>query len=228
MYLSKLLLNIRHSQVRKDIARGHEMHRTLLRAFPEVQSGTESARSHYGVLYWLDTSGERDVTLLAQSRLPPTWEQLPSGYLTRPAAVKNIAPLFDSIQQGQVFRFRLRANPTLKRGGTSKEERQSGEPKRNSKRIFLVGQEAQAEWLMRQGEKYGFQTLVDHTGAPSIRIGASQSLLLGKGGKGQVIHVDYYGLLQVTDDERFRTALIEGIGPAKSYGCGMMMLLERR
>lgn len=36
--------------------------------------------------------------------------------------------------------------------------------------------------------------------------------------------VDFQGILTVTDPERFRTALFGGIGKAKAFGCGLMLV----
>ena len=57
MYLSKLTLNPRHPQARLDAANCHELHRTLLSAFPaDVQkaSGGLEARSQFGLLYRIE------------------------------------------------------------------------------------------------------------------------------------------------------------------------------
>jgi CRISPR system Cascade subunit CasE len=40
----------------------------------------------------------------------------------------------------------------------------------------------------------------------------------------QISTLDFTGLLTVTDPERFTTALFNGIGPAKGFGCGLMMV----
>jgi CRISPR system Cascade subunit CasE len=36
--------------------------------------------------------------------------------------------------------------------------------------------------------------------------------------------VRYDGLLRITDPDAFRETLIRGIGPAKAFGCGLMLV----
>ncbi|MEA2080768.1 MAG: type I-E CRISPR-associated protein Cas6/Cse3/CasE [Pseudomonadota bacterium] len=36
--------------------------------------------------------------------------------------------------------------------------------------------------------------------------------------------LDYSGLLTVTDPELFKAALFQGIGPAKAFGCGLLLV----
>jgi len=36
--------------------------------------------------------------------------------------------------------------------------------------------------------------------------------------------VRFDGLLRITDPDAFRATLIRGIGPAKAFGCGLMLV----
>ena len=36
--------------------------------------------------------------------------------------------------------------------------------------------------------------------------------------------LDFAGILEVTDPERFQNTLFNGIGPAKGFGCGLLLV----
>jgi CRISPR system Cascade subunit CasE len=78
------------------------------------------------------------------------------------------------------------------------------------------------EWLARKGEQYGFSVDEHEVRADGYR----QERFYKAKGKHHVniSTVDFTGLLTVTDPERFQNALYRGIGPAKSFGCGLMLV----
>jgi len=78
------------------------------------------------------------------------------------------------------------------------------------------------EWLARKGEQYGFRVREQEVRADGYR----QERFYKAKGKHQVniSTIDFTGLLTVTDPELFKDALYGGIGPAKGFGCGLMMV----
>src|SRR5512135_1722695 len=99
MYLSRLTLNPRNAQVRSELARPYEMHRTLLQAFQHGQHGIDRAHEEAaGVLFRVDESPrEQMIVVLVQSRIAPDWSQMScrrdsrgQPYLLRPAESKTI------------------------------------------------------------------------------------------------------------------------------------------
>src|SRR5262252_3822486 len=82
MYLSRSVLNPRSRAVRNDLGDCHNLHRTILSAFPQAQKDQGGARAEFGLLYRADTevrSGR--ITLLVQSSAEPNWSRLPKDYL---------------------------------------------------------------------------------------------------------------------------------------------------
>jgi CRISPR system Cascade subunit CasE len=119
LFLSRLCLNLRNRQVRKDLANSQAMHRRLLDAFPG------QSRAENGLLYRIDPMlGDhlQAVTALVQSTFQPNWSQLPDDYLLIDCGFgreldggvlfKNISAVYGAIQTGAIFQFRLRASPT--------------------------------------------------------------------------------------------------------------------
>src|SRR5437899_2045929 len=108
MFLSKLCLNLRSRDVRRQIAQPYEMHRTLwstgFRRFGKDELGR--------VLFRLDADrAGRAPAVLVQSDSQPDWSELPREYVVDSPEWKSFDPPF---VVGQRLRFRLRANPTKK------------------------------------------------------------------------------------------------------------------
>ena len=75
MFLSKLTLNPRSRQVRRELAEAYQMHRTLLRAFPDAGDGGPSR-----VLYRVDLPRHPGPpVVLVQSAVCPDWSPLSRG-----------------------------------------------------------------------------------------------------------------------------------------------------
>src|SRR5437660_10597168 len=148
MFLSKLVLNARDRQARRDLARPYEMHRSVWRAFPQSEPGR--------VLFRVDVDRRGGNPLvLVQSYLKPEWNRLGElgpGYLLARPELKDFEPRF---AVGQRLSFRLRANPTKKIGSASKEERLAGK-KHNGQRMALFREEDQIAWLLHKGTEGGF------------------------------------------------------------------------
>ena len=107
MFLSKLILNVRHSGVRRDLAMPYEMHKTILcKGFDGIDKAAIGR-----VLFRVDVSEHGPPMLLVQSMREPDWSKLAEGYLKCDAECKVYDPHFEV---GQRLRFRLRANPTFK------------------------------------------------------------------------------------------------------------------
>jgi CRISPR system Cascade subunit CasE len=201
MYLSRLIPNVRSAEARRDLADAYELHRTLMRAFPDKDHGGPGR-----VLFRVDV--ERDTQqaiVLVQSDKTPDWALLPDAYTTRPSECKAISLAFES---GQRLRFRLRANPVVKRKVEGSAE---------GKRRGLVREADQLAWLGRKGSEGGFG--VESAMAVAEGFGASRR---GKNGSATHLAVRFDGLLTVTDPAAFLQLLAKGVGPAKGFGFGLL------
>jgi CRISPR system Cascade subunit CasE len=160
MYLSRLILNPRSREVRRDLGNCQELHRTLLAAFP--QAGGAGARATFGLLYRAEAhSRSGAVQVLVQSHEQPDWGALPAGYLLSTGGdVKNpdskpVGDRYMALRDGIRLRFRLRANPTrrIAKARDAKEARWVG------KRVDVRGEQEQLAWLARKGEQAGFRVV---------------------------------------------------------------------
>lgn len=199
LYLSQLVLNPHSRQVQTELRNPYEMHRTLAHAFGQGER-YQAARCLFRVDQ-LPSTGH--WYLLVQSLVAPQWEYLPHAdrYLLEVPAVKAVDTAV--ITEGR-YRFRLRANPTVKRDG---------------KRLPLRDEEAQLAWLQRKGTAHGF-TLVsvrvrDATACRTRTAGDQVATLEG---------VTFDGVLRVVDPTAFHAALEGGIGAGKGFGFGLLSL----
>lgn len=248
IYLSQLVLNPRSRRVRRDLANCHELHRTILQAFPQVEDDAPNAREHFGVLYRVESMPRTGaLRVLVQSRTQPDWSVLDAidpHYLLNPGGVcKSIAAAYDRVQAGDEFVFRLRANPTRR-----VHTRLKPDDPLKGKRVELQREEDQLAWLQRKGENGGFalqavRAIHDDSGAVERLF--DRALEHGKGiadvrsipetkarGRkgGNKLHfgsVLFEGRLRVTEPDCFRRALQNGIGTGKAYGFGLLSIASR-
>lgn len=119
--------------------------------------------------------------------------------------------VLDRIVVGSCWQFRLVANPTYRR--------------RNGDKSMLRGHVSpahQARWLIGKSAACGFTLDPDGFG-----IMASRNVIFDKatGEKVQFKSCHYEGLLEVSDVDAFRAALVGGIGREKAYGQGLMTIV---
>ncbi len=207
MYLSQLLLNPRHRQVQRELSDRYQLHRTLMRAFPDPLPPEER------VLHRLEIDPHTGrVILLVQSQTPPDWSHLlekPHYLLRRTPAVKSVEL---ALAAGSKLRFRLRANPTRKM-------RSQRHPHKKT-RVPLIHEPKQVAWLLRKGELHGFRVLQQRISQPETYRGRKDRNTPAI----QVFTVQFDGILVVTDEDAFAQAITSGVGPAKSFGCGLLSL----
>jgi CRISPR system Cascade subunit CasE len=210
MYLSRLILNLRSRRVRQEVANPYEMHRSVMRAFPDSLAEEER------VLFRLESHPRTGaLALLVQSFLEPGWSWLAEpgarGYLVAVPGNPAVKQFELPIIRGQALAFRLRANPTVKRDG---------------KRLGLYREEEQLAWLQRKAQDAGFQVLAARTsqkeavGGTIHRDEETHRLRL--------LGVQFDGMLRVTVPERLREAVCRGIGSGKGLGFGLLSLARPR
>jgi len=84
--------------------------------------------------------------------------------------------------------------------------------------LYQLAQQACGRWLVEQGLRRGFA--VDEA---TLEVdGYNQHR--GKNDKLRFSSVDFAGELTIIDPTEFRTALIRGIGHAKAFGCGLLLV----
>jgi CRISPR system Cascade subunit CasE len=147
-----------------------------------------------------------EFQILVQSQILPDWEAafLDFGALQNPPETKN----FDlTLQVEKLYRFRILANPTVTRNG---------------KRLGLIKEEDQLNWITRQLEKNGAALVgcqvrnngLQRCGKNPFKDPNPQTHL----------SVQYDGVLKVQNPLTLENVVQNGIGPAKGYGFGLLSL----
>ena len=222
MYLSRLTLNPRSAQVRAELARPYEMHRTLARAFPdETYSKARDDGDAAGALFRVDASPrEQTIVVLVQSQVAPNWSALDGkcdarghAYLLQPAECKAFEL---NLIAGQTLAFRLRANPTKRLG--------RGNAKQPGKRVGLRDEREQIEWLERKADTGGFRIVrviisrdeyIENENAIHHNHQSHDLKLLA---------AQFDGVLQIVNAEQFLHTVARGIGSGKGFGFGLLSI----
>jgi CRISPR system Cascade subunit CasE len=212
VHLSRLILNPQNRRVQREISDVYQLHRTIMRAFPDHLTDTTER-----VLFRLERElCEGGLVLLVQSWTRPDWswlaEPTASNMVLEGGRENPAVKAFDlCLDKGQVLAFRLRANPTVKRGG---------------KRLGLYRESEQQEWLERKALQGGFRILSARMGADEVMHSSLQRL--DKTHPLRFLAVDFNGLLQVTDPSRLQEVISLGIGSGKGLGFGLLSLAPPR
>lgn len=171
----------------------------------------------------LDPQTGGRVVILVLSALEPDWDYAfhnAQYLLAAPPATPG--PLQASFSLGAKVHFWLVANPTRKIDTKSGPDGK----RRHGRRVPVPPtDDALRNWLERRAEACGFRLGVLTLIQPGyVYVNKSRDA-----GKGQRLRsVRYEGMLDVTDTNRFRDTLIEGIGPAKAFGFGLLSVAPVR
>jgi CRISPR system Cascade subunit CasE len=207
MYLSRLTLNSSRRAVLW-ISNPYRIHQRLRIA----------CKDDLHLLFRLEENAQGVDQILVQTQNEPDWKKAFDDFpvLLRPPESKPILP---KLRAGASYRFRLLANPTVKKTVES-----DGEQKKA--RLGLLKEEAQQDWLRRKIEAAGSIVL-------AIRIqprGFQHSRKNPAKDENHQTHlaVLFEGILQVNDSSLLQAALETGIGSAKGFGFGLLSLAPAR
>lgn len=217
MFLSRINLNLRCRETRRDLSDPYQLHSTLCRAFSPPDTKCPEGEFLWRLEPEIDPLGPR---ILVQSRAEPDWAGVGvRGWLAKADQGIDLTDRLklDSVKIGQRFRFRLRANPCVKRDG---------------ERLGLLRLEEQQAWIERKGFQHGFSVRqpAQSDSPPSQQertdvLISQEQMLRGKQHSGNPIRIYsvlYDGFLSVTQPEKFREGLRTGIGHGKAMGLGLL------
>ena len=132
------------------------------------------------------------------------------GYKDDVGESRDYQKIFESLKNGQKYRFRFCGNPVH----SIKEKGDAG----RGRVVPHVTVAQQEEWFCKKSEAAGFSATQFSIIQRTIR-------KFNRKGKLVTLHIAVYeGILQINDVEIFRKAIISGVGRAKSYGCGLLTL----
>ncbi len=236
LYLSRIILNPSSKAVMKDLANPRDLHRTISRWFPAItgqddkpQHEKETPRKVYRLLHRLDRKGD-SLVLYLQSTIAPDWSRMTPGYAIRHDE-KAIHLLYAEIKGGTRLQFRLEANPSKRVGKNDPAAADKYKDPNKRRRVDIRKEDDRVKWLERKGEECGFAicrvSASDSTAAVATSMPPPISFQHDNG-RATIAAAVFDGTLEVTDADTFRKALVNGIGPGKAYGFGLMSIAPVR
>jgi len=170
-------------------------------------------------LYRLDRDG-REPRIFCLSEREPR-----AGHGAFRVESKRFAPVLWS---GERLHFSLRANPVVSREGArhdvvmdaKRQLKLKGVPPGKRPTVAQIAQERGTAWLLERAPKHGFAVEPQ-----AVRVDRYEVLELTKsrGARVRLGTCDFAGTLTVTDPDALLLALRHGIGPAKGFGCGLLL-----
>jgi CRISPR system Cascade subunit CasE len=195
MYLSRLVLDPAKPRAGRALARPYLLHQAVMAGFdPEERGDTR-------VLFRIEPERPPGrVILLVQSEAEPQWNRASERFFG-PLICAQMKELRIALSAGQRLRFRLRANPTVKREG---------------KRLGLYGEERQRLWLQRKFDQGGVSV-------GDFRV-VDEGLTTDRDPPLELQSALYEGSLVVRDPGALMDAVRAGIGTGKAFGFGLLSL----
>jgi CRISPR system Cascade subunit CasE len=240
-YLSRIYLNPARRHARRLLVDPQATHAIVLAGLP-------TQPVHERVLWRLDAQSSRRPALFVLTHTPPSWEHLTeqAGWPSSDTAddpqvtIRDYKPLLDRLKCGDEYAFRLTANPvqTTKHPVAptlSQLARSENGSRGRSVRVGHRTVATQTAWLLDRGQRWGFEIPnstargPDGKPAPDVAVVARTRIAFRHKPKPVVVQVvSYEGRIRVTNAELLRQAMLNGLGPAKAYGCGLMTLAPTR
>ena len=245
MFLTRIYLNPHRRGARNLMRSRQTMHAAVLNCFPPGSLDDAAAPR---VLWRLDRVATRSgqplqgspaYGLFISSPVSPDPSHIveTAGYDTDGGVVvRELDGFLDRLEAGQRWGFRLCVNPTF---------RDKGQLDRAGRKKVLahVTQEQQTKWVLDRAERCGFKILesADLGGELPVledsqgqRIDGKNLLINGverslvefrrSNGLVRLSIATFEGVLEVSDPQALRYAVVNGIGRGKAYGCGLLTL----
>jgi CRISPR system Cascade subunit CasE len=208
------------------------MHAAVLSSFPQP----DEVRGR--VLWRVDTNGSQDWLYVVSGPQPDFahiveqagWPTTQEGWTTR-----SYEPLLERLAEGQTWAFRLTANPVRTSRATKIVDglprAQPDDAEVKPKRYAHVTVAQQIRWLAERCQRWGF-TIPEAEDTGDAR-GPEGNIVVHsrrtdrfqrQGNTVTISKASFDGLLEVTNVDSLRKTLIDGAGPAKAYGCGLLTL----
>jgi CRISPR system Cascade subunit CasE len=167
---------------------------------------------------WRLDNLNNSLYLLLQSEVKPDFTHIAEqfGWLGQTWETKEYDGFLSLLQNGQVWKFRLRANPVR-----SKNE----EGKSRGKVLGHTTIGKKMEWFAKRTVKYGFEMEQTSDGDPVFNVTQIETKKFQR--KGEMVTFDtavFEGVLRIIDAELLADTIRKGIGREKAYGCGLLTL----
>ncbi|MFJ8434762.1 type I-E CRISPR-associated protein Cas6/Cse3/CasE [Kitasatospora sp. NPDC094019] len=225
-----ITLDARHPFTAKSLIDAQDMHRTVMSGFQGwVEDGTRDARARMKVLSsWTVDLGSARLSLVVQSGVSGDWSGLPRAALVEPPHSLVVDRTF---RVGDRLDFRTVVNPVSSRPPAGPAP--DGGGRGRGVRVAHSRPEQVKSWFARRLQPAGEPAVapdgVARLGADSDleRLGLRILPKVSSRGphKGLLINrAEIRGTLTVTDPQALTSALTHGVGHARAYSCGLILV----
>ncbi|MFE6697157.1 type I-E CRISPR-associated protein Cas6/Cse3/CasE [Streptomyces rubiginosohelvolus] len=222
-----LTLDARHPFVGKSLIDAQDMHRTVMSGFPGwVDDGSPDPRAQMGILStWTVDLQQARLNLVVQSSLPADWGRIPRAALAERPEALTIDRTF---RFGDRVIFRTVVNPVH-----SVPPPPGSPPRTRGTRVPHTRPEHVKGWFVRRLQPPGEPAIapdgVTRIGADAdterIAVRMLPNVSSPAPHKGlRIARAEIKGALTVTDPKTFVAALTQGIGHARAYSCGLILV----
>ncbi len=222
-----LTLDARHPFVGKSLIDAQDMHRTVMSGFPGwVDNGSPDARAQMGILStWTVDLPQARLNLVVQSSLPADWSGIPRAALAERPEPLTVDRTF---RFGDRVTFRTVVNPVH-----SVPPPPGSPPRTRGTRVPHTRPEHVKGWFVRRLQPPGEPAIapdgVTRIGADADTDRIAVRMLPNASSpaphKGlRIARAEIKGALTVTDPKTFVAALAQGIGHARAYSCGLILV----
>ena len=202
MYLSRVKINTNIRTTMKFLGSPQVIHASVESCFPSADLTRKLWRLDY-------FQGQPCLLLLSQEKPDFTHLIDQFGYPGDSGEIRDYQHVLERLQSGMRYRFRLCANPVYSL---------KSEDGKRGKVVPHVTVQQQEDWLQKKCGQLGFSIDTAVVLQRSVKKFTRQK-------KYVTLHTAIYeGVLTIRDAEMFRKTLVQGVGRAKSYGCGLLTL----
>lgn len=237
-YLSRIYLNPLRTGAQRLLRNPHAMHAAVL-------GGLTRQPVAERVLWRLDNPTSHRGELLVLTDSSPSWEHLveQAGWSAseEPQTVtRSYEPLLERLAIGQEYAFRLKANPVSSTRhpiapSAAQKERLATDARPRGVVVPHRTVAQQMQWLTDRVDSWGLELLTTETGDPQLQVRDRERLVFNKTGRGdgdrhRVIlqTATYEGRVRIITPDDVRARLLQGVGRARAYGCGLITLAPLR
>lgn len=215
MYLSRVEIDINNRRKMKDLTHLGCYHGWVEHSFP--QENDIRTRK----LWRIDNIGDKYYLIILSEYIPDK-EKLEKYGVESTAEVKDYDEFLASLKEGIRAKFRIKLNTVI-----AKIDKENS-TKRG--RIMPVPNEKLNGFLVDKAQRNGFEVKTDEFGISKI----DKEYFMNfdkedkKKSRKNIVSATYEGMLTITDLEKFKVALVNGIGKKKAYGCGFLTIIPEK
>jgi CRISPR system Cascade subunit CasE len=230
-YLSRIWLNPLRTTTRAYLRNPQTTHAATL-------GGISTQPVDERILWRLepDPRSQHRLQLIVLTQSCPSWEHIVEeagwpGADEPQILVRPYEPVLAAVSLGREFAFRLRANTvgsttTPAAPSPAQKERLATQTRPRSVRVPHRTAAHQLTWLTDRLARWGFTPVTGDDNNPAVRLAARERLTFRKNSGHEVVLQTgtFEGIIRVTDADAAHKTLLQGVGPAKAYGLGLLTL----